>query len=72
MEEYSGKWIIMGWAYNRMFATREFASFEDGWEFIYENIEDEDNAYDDIFVVTKEEYFEKLRYVNSHSPYKAF
>ena len=61
MEEYSGKWIIMDWVYNRMFVTKEFESFEDGWEFIYENIEDVDNAYDDIFVVTKEEYFEKLR-----------
>ena len=61
MEEYSGKWIIMDWAYNRMFVTKEFDSFEDGWDFIYENIEDVDNAYDDIFVVTKEEYLKPLR-----------
>ena len=47
------KWIIIDWAYNRLFPKMEFESFEDGWEFIYENIEDEDNAYDDIFVVTK-------------------
>ena len=61
MEEYSGKWIILDWAYNRMFATKEFESFEDGWDFIYENIEDEDNVYEDLFVVGKEEYLKPLR-----------
>lgn len=61
MEEYSEKWIILDWAYNRMFITKEFDSFEDGWDFIYENIEDEDNVYEDLFVVGKEEYLKPLR-----------
>lgn len=53
------KWIIIDWAYNRLFPKMEFESFEDGWDFIYENIEDEDNAYEDIFVVIKEDYLSK-------------
>ena len=63
MEEYSEKWIILDWAYNRMFITKQFDSFEDGWDFIYENIEDEDSAYEDVFVVSKEEYLKPLRYL---------
>ena len=54
------KWIIIDWAYNRLFPKMEFESFEDGWDFIYENIEDEDNAYDDIFVILEEDYSLKV------------
>lgn len=55
------KWIIIDWAYNRLFPKMEFESFEDGWGFIYENIEDEDNAYDDIFVILEEDYSLKVK-----------
>lgn len=44
-------WIIEDWAGNRLYLDMEFGSFDDGWAFIYENIEDIDNAYDDVFVV---------------------
>lgn len=48
------KYIIKDWADNLMFGGREFKTFEDGWEYIYVNIPDEDNAYDDVFVVEKD------------------
>jgi hypothetical protein len=47
-------WIIKDWADNIMFDGRGFETFEDGWGFIMENIEDVDNAYDDVFVIEKE------------------
>lgn len=55
------KWIIIDWAYNRLFPKQEFESFDDGWCFIYENIEDTDDAYDDVFVVLKDEYINKIK-----------
>ena len=58
------KWIIIDWAYNRLFPKMEFESFEDGWDFIYENIEDEDNAYEDIFVILEEDYSLKVKQLN--------
>ena len=45
--------IIVDWVNNVMFDGKEFDSFDDGWAFIYENIEDKDNAYDDVFVIEK-------------------
>lgn len=45
------KFYIQDWAGNVMFDGKQFDNFEDGWAFIQENIEDVDNAYDDIFVV---------------------
>ena len=60
MNGVNEKWIIMDWAYNWLFPRQEFESFEDGWDWIYENIEDEDNAYADLFVVSKDEYADKL------------
>lgn len=47
-------YIIQDWAGNRMFPRKTFESFEDGWDFIYENIPEEkewDGTYDDIFIV---------------------
>ncbi len=38
-----------------MFDGKTFEDFEDGWDYIYNNIEDKDNAYDDIFVVKEKE-----------------
>ena len=52
--EASGKWIIEDWAGNHLFQDKVFDSFEDGWDFIYQNIEEEtedDGTYDDYYVV---------------------
>jgi len=46
-------YIIEDWVYNIMFNGKMFNTFDDAWCFVYENIEDKDNAYDDIFVVRK-------------------
>jgi len=45
------KYIIEDWIGNRMFPEDTFDSFETGWDFIYEHIQDINNQYDDIFVV---------------------
>ena len=45
------KFIIQDWAGNTMFNGKEFDTFEDGWEYILENIEEEmegDGTYDDV------------------------
>jgi len=50
------KFIIEDWAGNRMFPDEEFETYEEGWEFIYENIQEEyegDGTYDDVYVVPK-------------------
>jgi len=47
------KFIIEDWAGNVMFNGKEFETFDDGWCYISEHIVDEDNAYDDVFVVEK-------------------
>ena len=52
-------WIIEDWAGNRMFPDKTFDSFDDAWEYIYENVDnskydesgnEDDNIYQDIFV----------------------
>jgi hypothetical protein len=53
----SGQWIIQDWAGNHLFTDKVFDSFEDGWDFIYENIKEEtedDGTYDDYYVVELE------------------
>lgn len=48
------KFIIKDWADNHLFKDKVFDSFEDAWEFIYENVQEEtedDGTYDDYFVV---------------------
>jgi len=50
------KFIIEDWAGNVMFHGKEFDTFEDGWDYIYENIKEEfegDGTYDDVFVIEK-------------------
>ena len=52
------EWIIKDWADNHLFKNKTFASFEDGWEFIYENVkvEDDDNPGEDwgeYYVINK-------------------
>ena len=47
-------YIIKDWAGNHLFRDEVFKTFEDGWEFIYANVEEEtedDGTYDDYFVV---------------------
>jgi len=55
-----GKFIIKDWNDNRLFPNEVFDSFDDGWDFVNENVdnslfdesEDEnDDEYQDIFVV---------------------
>lgn len=48
--------IIKDWMGNILFGGKEFKSFEDGWGYIYENVADEDNAYDDYFVEPHEDW----------------
>ena len=48
--------VIIDWAGNKVnTGGKTFATFEDGWSWIYSNVEDEDNAYDDYFVVSAPE-----------------
>jgi hypothetical protein len=44
--------IIIDWANNLMFDGIDFETFQDGWDYIYENVED-DEMYEDLFVVEK-------------------
>lgn len=54
------KFIIIDWAGNVLFNGREFDSFEDGWEFLYEHFQDvsddelEAGFFDDYFVVQEQ------------------
>ena len=50
--------FIEDWACNRMFPNNTFNSFQDAWEFIYENVDnslfdktgnENDNVYQDIY-----------------------
>ena len=52
--------IIEDWAGNHLFKDKTFKSFEDGWEFIYENVDnseyektlnDNDDNYQEYFVI---------------------
>ena len=54
------QFTIQDWAGNRMFPEMVFDTYEEGWEYIYANVdnteyditEDEDyNVYQDIYVV---------------------
>lgn len=62
------KFIIIDWAWNHLFKDKEFETFEDGWEYIYENVDnskydetgnEDDNEYQDYYVIKKSEYFKK-------------
>jgi len=54
-KEKGKEYKIEDWAGNTMFDGKTFKTYEDGWAYIYEHIDDKDNAYDDIFVVSKYE-----------------
>mgnify|MGYP000580157884 CR=1 FL=1 len=47
------KFMIYGWMGKNAIYPIEFDTFEDGWAFIYENVENVDHAYDDLFVELK-------------------
>lgn len=47
--------IITDWAGNHLFKNKEFSTFEDGWDFIYENVTDEEE-YEDLFVINKKDF----------------
>lgn len=52
------KYGIVGWitytnkplSEQLLFGGVTFDTFEEGWDWIYANVSDEDNAYDDLFV----------------------
>jgi hypothetical protein len=52
--------IIEDWMSNRLFPTKTFTSFEDGWAYIYKNVDnstfdmsqnDDDDEYQEYFVI---------------------
>tara|TARA_R100000687_G_C6294088_1_gene92787 strand:+ start:283 stop:477 length:195 start_codon:yes stop_codon:yes gene_type:complete len=45
------RWIIQDWAGNRVCPNEDFASFEDGWEFVFTKFNEED--YEELFLVLK-------------------
>lgn len=47
------KFIIIDWANNHCYPQMEFDTFEDGWDWIYANVEDIDSSYDDLYVIDK-------------------
>lgn len=58
------KYIIQDWTGKRLFLNQEFDSFQEGWDYIYENVDNEtynqtqnenDNVYQEYFVVVKNE-----------------
>ena len=60
--------IITDWAGNHLLKDKEFETFEDGWEYIYENVDnskydetgnEDDNEYQEFYVISKSEYFNK-------------
>lgn len=62
------KFIITDWAGNLLFKDKDFETFEEAWDFIYENVDnskydetenEDDNEYQEYYVVTKSEYFNK-------------
>jgi hypothetical protein len=45
------KYIIQDWTGKRLFANQTFDTFEDAWDFIYENVPDEgEDTYDEYYV----------------------
>jgi hypothetical protein len=44
------KYKIVDWMSNHLFIDKVFDSFEEGWDFLYEQFPDEDN-FDDYYVV---------------------
>jgi hypothetical protein len=44
-------YILIDWCGNHLHPDREFDSFEDGWGFIRETYTDENDSYDDLFIV---------------------
>ena len=52
------KYIIKDWAGNHLFKNKTFKTFDDGWDFIRENVQEEtedDGTYDDYLVVPQVE-----------------
>jgi len=48
------KYVIEDWAGNSLFTEKEFETYEDGWEFVHENVKEEyegDGTYDDYYVM---------------------
>lgn len=51
-------YIIEDWACNRIFPDKKFDTFEEAWDYIYENIKEDfedDGTYEEYFVVEVKE-----------------
>ncbi len=55
-------YIIIDWAGNRLFKDKVFNSFDEGWEFIYANVDnskyeetqnEDDNEHQEYYVIEK-------------------
>lgn len=57
--------IIQDWAGNVLFNGREFESFEDAWDFIYEQFPDEEN-FEDYYVTQGK--VREARYLDPNDP----
>ena len=66
MESKKNQYKVEDWAGNTMFDKETFETYADGWAYIYEHIEDKDNAYDDLIVVRKDE--EKIKRIRNNMP----
>ena len=47
-------YYIFDWTY-KLISTARFDTFEDAWAWVYENIDDSNDAYDDLLVLTYNE-----------------
>jgi len=43
------RYIVIDWADNVMFGGKKFKSFDDGWSYVYDHMEEEE--LDDVYVV---------------------
>lgn len=60
------KFIIQDWAGNHLFRDKVFNSFDDAWDFIYENVDNSefdetqnnnDDNYQEYFVIEKDAFY---------------
>lgn len=42
----TGEWIIKDWADNHLFRDKTFPTFEDGWDFLYQQFPEEEDLGD--------------------------
>ncbi len=55
------KWIIKDWADNHLFPKKEFSSFEEGWDFLYQTFHEEVGKDEEFF----QDYFIEMKGVTN-------